>query len=114
LRFAEGNQRGGWRGVAGSGWVDHADRVALFGGRTAESRSAENLGATEQFRSDNDNEHFYRAEMDSNLTNSLEAIANLIYLIRLTLHDPAVAINYVELAKERLKAIADGACLTSA
>jgi hypothetical protein len=44
--------------------------------------------------------------MDSDVTNSVEAIANLIYLIRLTLDDPTVAIRYVDLADERLKTIA--------
>jgi hypothetical protein len=48
----------------------------------------------------------YRAEMDRNVANSLEAISNLIYLIRHSLYDPAKALSYVELAEERLKALA--------
>jgi hypothetical protein len=43
--------------------------------------------------------------MDRDLCNPLEAIANLIYLIRHSLHDPATAVAYVELAEERLRAI---------
>jgi hypothetical protein len=44
--------------------------------------------------------------MDHDIRNSLEAISNLIYLIRHSLHDPAKTLSYVELAEERLKAIA--------
>jgi two-component sensor histidine kinase len=44
--------------------------------------------------------------MDHDIKNSLEAISNLIYLIRHSLHDPAKTLSYVELAEERLKAIA--------
>jgi hypothetical protein len=44
--------------------------------------------------------------MDRDIRNSLEAIANLIYLIRHSLHDPAATIAYLDLADERLKAIA--------
>jgi hypothetical protein len=43
--------------------------------------------------------------MDRDLHNSLEAIANLIYLIRHSIHDPAAAVSYVDLAEENLKAI---------
>jgi hypothetical protein len=43
--------------------------------------------------------------MDRDLHNSLEAIANLIYLIRQSLHDPSTAVAYVDLAEENLKAI---------
>jgi hypothetical protein len=43
--------------------------------------------------------------MDSDVTNSLEATANLIYLIRLTLDDPTAAVRYVDLADEGMKAI---------
>jgi hypothetical protein len=43
--------------------------------------------------------------MDHDVRNSLEAIANLIYLIRHSLHDPAATIVYADLADERLKAI---------
>jgi hypothetical protein len=44
--------------------------------------------------------------MDSDVNDSIEAIASLIYLIRMTLNDPSAAITYVNLADERLKAIA--------
>jgi len=44
--------------------------------------------------------------MDPNVANSLEVISNLIYLIRHSLYDPAKTLSYVELAEERLKAIA--------
>jgi hypothetical protein len=44
--------------------------------------------------------------MDSDVSNSIEAIASLVYLIRMTLNDPSAAITYVNLADERLKAIA--------
>jgi hypothetical protein len=43
--------------------------------------------------------------MDHDVRNSLEAIANLVYLIRHSLHDPAAAIAYVDLADDRVKAI---------
>jgi hypothetical protein len=43
--------------------------------------------------------------MDRDLRNSLEAIANLVYLIRHSLHDPAAAIAYLDLAEERLRVI---------
>ncbi len=36
----------------------------------------------------------------------MEAIANLIYLLRRSLHDPAATIANVDLADERTKAIA--------
>jgi two-component sensor histidine kinase len=48
----------------------------------------------------------YRAEMDRDVANSLEMISNLIYLIRHSLYDPAKTLSYVELAEERLKALA--------
>jgi hypothetical protein len=44
--------------------------------------------------------------MDRNVANSLEAISNLIYLIRRSLHDPTATIAYADLADERVKAIA--------
>ena len=44
--------------------------------------------------------------MDHDIRNSLEAISSLIYLIRHSLYDPAKTLSYVELAEERLKAIA--------
>jgi hypothetical protein len=44
--------------------------------------------------------------MDPDLKNSLEAIANLIYLIRHSVHDQAATIAYADLADERVKAIA--------
>jgi hypothetical protein len=43
--------------------------------------------------------------MDRDVTDSLEAIANLIYLIRHSLHDPAAAAGYVDLAEQNLKAM---------
>jgi hypothetical protein len=49
---------------------------------------------------------FYCAGMDPDLRNSLEAIANLIYLIRHSVHDQAATIAYADLADERVKAIA--------
>jgi hypothetical protein len=44
--------------------------------------------------------------MDQELSNSLEAIANLLYLVRKSLHDPAAVSTYVGLAEGRMKAIA--------
>jgi hypothetical protein len=41
--------------------------------------------------------------MDHDVRNSLEAIANLIYLIRHSLHDPTATIAYADLADERVK-----------
>jgi hypothetical protein len=43
--------------------------------------------------------------MDRNVANSLEAITSLIYLIRHSLHDPAKALFYLDLANVRLEAI---------
>jgi hypothetical protein len=59
----------------------------------------------EQNCSDEPAERFYSEEMDRNVANSLEAIANLIYLIRHSIHDPATPVAYVDLAEERLRAI---------
>ena len=39
--------------------------------------------------------------MDHEVRNSLEAIANLIYLIRNSLHDPTATSAYVDLADEK-------------
>jgi hypothetical protein len=44
--------------------------------------------------------------MDSELSNSLEAIANLLYLIRKSLHNPAAVSTYVGLAQDRMREIA--------
>jgi hypothetical protein len=44
--------------------------------------------------------------MDSDLTNSLEALANLLYLTRKSLHDPTAASIYVDHAEERIRSIA--------
>jgi hypothetical protein len=44
--------------------------------------------------------------MEHDVRNSLEAISNLIYLIRHSLHDRAAAITYADLPDERVKAIA--------
>jgi hypothetical protein len=44
--------------------------------------------------------------MEHDVRNSLEAISNLIYLIRHSLHDPTATIAYADLADERVKAIA--------
>jgi hypothetical protein len=44
--------------------------------------------------------------MDPDLRNSLEATANLIYLIRHSVHDQAATFAYADLADERVKAIA--------
>jgi hypothetical protein len=44
--------------------------------------------------------------MDDELSNSLEAIANLLYLIRKSPHDPTAVSMYVGLAEDRMKAIA--------
>jgi hypothetical protein len=65
-----------------------------------------NMARTEQFGSDKIPKRFYFAEMDNDVRNSLEAIANLIYLIRKSLHDPAATIAYADLADDRVKAIA--------
>jgi hypothetical protein len=44
--------------------------------------------------------------MDSELSNSLEAIANLLYLIRKSLHNPSAASMYAGLAEDGMNAIA--------
>jgi hypothetical protein len=44
--------------------------------------------------------------MDSELSNSLEAIANLLHLIRKSLHNPAAVSTYVGLAEDRMRTIA--------
>jgi hypothetical protein len=56
--------------------------------------------------SDNDHERLYGAGMDSKLSDSLEAIANLLYLIGKSLDKPAVISAYVALAEDRIRAIA--------
>jgi hypothetical protein len=43
--------------------------------------------------------------MPRDFSDSLEVISNLLYLIRMTLHDPAAAASYVDLAQERLRII---------
>ncbi len=43
--------------------------------------------------------------MDKNFSNSLEEISNLLYLIRMTLHDPAAATAYVDRAEQRVRTI---------
>jgi hypothetical protein len=54
---------------------------------------------------DIDPKRSYCEGMNSDLRNSLEAIANLLYLIRMSLHDPAAASIYIEMAEERMRAI---------
>jgi hypothetical protein len=44
--------------------------------------------------------------MDTELSNSLEAIANLLYLIRKSLNNPAAISAYVGLAEDRIRIIA--------
>jgi hypothetical protein len=48
----------------------------------------------------------YVTFMDRDFPDSLEVISNLLYLIRLTLHDPAAASSYVDLAEQRVRTIA--------
>ena len=43
--------------------------------------------------------------MDRDFCDSLEVISNLLYLIRMTLHDPARATAYVNLAEQRVRTI---------
>ena len=43
--------------------------------------------------------------MDRDFSDSLEVISNLLYLIRMTLHDPARATAYVNLAEQRVRTI---------
>ena len=43
--------------------------------------------------------------MDKNFSDSIEEISNLLYLIRMTLHDPAAATAYVERAEQRVRTI---------
>lgn len=64
------------------------------------------MARIEQNCSDARPRHSYCAEMDNDVRDSLEAIANLIYLIRHSLDDPAATIEYAELAEDRVKAIA--------
>jgi hypothetical protein len=56
--------------------------------------------------SDNDHNQPYSVEMDSELSDSLEAIANLLYLIRKSLNNPAAISAYVGLAEDRIRVIA--------
>jgi hypothetical protein len=44
--------------------------------------------------------------MNRDFPDSLEVICNLLYLIRMTLHDPAAASAYVDLAEQRVRTIA--------
>jgi hypothetical protein len=57
----------------------------------------------EQYCSDVTARALYRALMDRDFCESLEVIANLLYLIRRTLHDPAAATAYVDLAEQRVR-----------
>ena len=43
--------------------------------------------------------------MARDFSDSLEVISNLLYLIRMTLHDPATAAGYVDLAEQRVRTI---------
>jgi hypothetical protein len=43
--------------------------------------------------------------MARDFSDSLEVISNLLYLIRMTLHDPATATAYVDLAEQRVRTI---------
>jgi hypothetical protein len=61
---------------------------------------------SEQYCSDLRARPLYFAVMARDFSDSLEVISNLLYLIRMTLHDPAAAISYVDLAEERVKTIA--------
>jgi hypothetical protein len=45
------------------------------------------------------------AAMNNSLANSLEALANLHYLIRRSLHDPAAAAIHIDLAEARVRSI---------
>jgi hypothetical protein len=60
---------------------------------------------TEQYCSDVSARALYRALMDRDFSPSLEVISNLLYLIRMTLHDPATATAYVDRAEERVRTI---------
>jgi hypothetical protein len=44
--------------------------------------------------------------MDTQLRNSLEALTNLLFLVRSRLHDPEAASAYLKLAEEQIKALA--------
>jgi hypothetical protein len=56
--------------------------------------------------SDKDHNQLYSVEMDSELSDSLEAIANLLYLIRRSTDNPAAVSIYVGLAEDRMRVIA--------
>jgi hypothetical protein len=43
--------------------------------------------------------------MERNFSDALEEISNLLYLIRMTLNDPAAATAYVERAEQRVRTI---------
>ncbi len=60
---------------------------------------------SEQYCSDLRARALYRALMDKNFSDSLEEISNLLYLIRMTLHDPATATAYVDRAEQRVRTI---------
>ncbi len=60
---------------------------------------------TEQYCTDLRARALYRALMDKNFSDSLEEISNLLYLIRMTLHDPATATAYVDRAEQRVRTI---------
>jgi hypothetical protein len=61
---------------------------------------------SEQKCSDNDHNRLYGLGMDSEVSDSLEAIANLLYLIRKSLNNPAAISAYVGLAEDRIRVIA--------
>jgi hypothetical protein len=56
--------------------------------------------------SDNDHERLNGVGMDSELSDTLEAIANLLYLIGKSPDNPAAVSIYVDLAEDRMRVIA--------
>jgi hypothetical protein len=60
---------------------------------------------SEQYCSDLRARPLYCALMDKNFSDSLEEISNLLYLIRMTLHDPAAATAYIDRAEQRVRTI---------
>jgi hypothetical protein len=84
----------GWRQITKPLWA-HSEMACAF-----------SFAGSEHNCSDNDHERLYGVRMDSGLSDSLEAIANLLYLIGKSPDNPAAVSIYVGLAEDRMRVIA--------
>jgi hypothetical protein len=85
----------GWKQTPRNHRVPHPEMACAFA-----------CAGSEHNCSDNDHERLYGVGMDSELSDSLEAIANLLYLIGKSPDNPAAVSIYVGLAEDRMRVIA--------